>query len=234
MVGVWGRLPSSCVSGICKWWILVFSTQFDYSNSSLICEKCTCNILVVTCCFVGHWMLWCPHSCVSLCVWGIYFWKETQVHFWQKLNFDYTTLRNKWMHEECRNYLIYCTQLTDLSLQQLYPVTEVYIMHIHSWLISFHSVVACPWSYTHDVYFETVVFVVYRNGRIVLFLIITYFAYFCNGKDRLVKFHFAVGRIILCAEQHTTVWNSCHFVITGVKSSSGCNWMCELWACAAD
>jgi hypothetical protein len=44
-----------------------------------------------------------------------------------------------------------------------------------------------------------------RMVRLFLLLIITYFAYFCNGKDRLVKFHLTVDRIILCAEQHTTV-----------------------------
>jgi hypothetical protein len=128
MVGVWGRLLSSCVSGMCKWWILVFSTQFENSSSSLICERCTCNILVMTCYFMGHSMLWCSHSCVAVDIWGTYFWKETQVRFWQELNFDYTTLRNKWMCEKSRNYLIYYTQLTDLLLQQLHPVTEVYTM----------------------------------------------------------------------------------------------------------
>ena len=107
MVGVWGRLLGSCVSGMCKWWILVFSIQFEHISRWLISEKCTCNILVMTCCFMGHWMPWCPHSCVSCDIWGTYFWKETQVCFWQELNFDYAKLRNKWMCEKSRNYLIY-------------------------------------------------------------------------------------------------------------------------------
>jgi hypothetical protein len=154
---------------------------------------------------MGHWLLWCPRSCVSLDIWGTYFWKETQVCFWQELNFDYTSLRNKWMCGKYRNCLIYCTQLTNLSLQWLYLVTDVYTMHICSWLNSFQSVVACSWKYTHHIAFDITVFVFYKNGQTVLLLIITHFAYFCNDEDILQKFHFAVDRIILCAEQHTTV-----------------------------
>lgn len=176
-------------------------------------------------------MLWYPRGCVSG---GTYFWKEAQVRFWQELTFDYATLRNKWMCEKCRNYLIYYTQLTNLSLQQLYLVTEIYTTHIHSWLSYFQSVVACSCRYTHDIAFDITVSVFYKNGQTVLIHIFTYFAYFCNDEDRLVKFHLTVDRIILCAEQHTAVWNVCHFVVTGRKSSSGCNWMCELRTCAAE
>ena len=157
---------------------------------------------------MGHWMLWCPHSCVALDIWGTYFWKQMQVCFWEELNFDYARLRNKWMCEKSRNYLIYYAQLTDLSLQQLYPITEVYTMQcIHSWLNSCQSVVACSWNYTHDIYFwhNSICFLT-RIVRLFLLLIITYFAYFFNGEDRLVKFHWTVNRTTaVCRTTHSSL-----------------------------
>jgi hypothetical protein len=164
------------------------------------------------------------------------FLKRNPCPFLTRIEFNYITLRNKWMYQKSRNYLIYYNQLSDLSLLQLYPVTEVYTMQcIHSWINSCQSVVACSWNYTHDIYFwHNSICFLQEWSEFFLLLIITYFAYFCNGEDRLVKFHLTADRTILCAEQHTTVWSSCHCVIMGRKNSSGYNWMCELWTCAAE
>ena len=134
IVGVWSRLLSSCISGICKWWILVLAHSF----STAVAHWSLKNVLVM----FWSWpvVLWDVECCdvliaVLFDTWGTYFWKETQVRLWRELNFDYTKLRNKWMLEKSRNYLIYYTQLTNLSLTQFLPKCSCMFLKIHSWCV---------------------------------------------------------------------------------------------------